>query len=38
MVLVKDWIVRSERETLCKFSPDYSLFAINVDFKNSHQF
>ena len=34
---VENWIVRSERETLCKFSKDYSLFAINVDFKNSHQ-
>ena len=30
---VKDWIVRSERETLCKFSEDYSLFAINVRFQ-----
>ena len=29
----KDWIVRSERETLCKFSEDYSLFAINVRFQ-----
>ena len=33
MVLWKDWIVRSERETLCKFSKDYSLFAINVRFQ-----
>ena len=31
--MVKDWIVRSERETLCKFSNDYSLFAINVRFQ-----
>ena len=31
--LVKDWVVRSERETLCKFSSDYSLFAINVRFQ-----
>jgi len=30
---VEDWIVRSERETLCKFSKDYSLFAINVRFQ-----
>ena len=31
--MVKDWIVRSERETLCKFSDDHSLFAINVRFQ-----
>ena len=31
--MVKDWVVRSERETLCKISPDYSLFAINVRFQ-----
>ena len=30
---VENWIVRSERETLCKFSKDYSLFAINVRFQ-----
>ena len=31
--MVKDWIVRSERETLCKFSNNHSLFAINVRFQ-----
>ena len=31
--MVKDWIVRSERETLCKFSDYHSLFAINVRFQ-----
>ena len=29
----KDWYVRSEKETLCRFHEDYSLFTINVLFE-----
>jgi hypothetical protein len=27
------WFIRSERETLCRFHEDYSLFTINVFFQ-----
>tara|TARA_Y100001970_G_scaffold5700_1_gene6383 strand:+ start:808 stop:1602 length:795 start_codon:yes stop_codon:yes gene_type:complete len=30
---VDDWFVRSERETICRYHEDYSLFAINVRFQ-----
>ena len=28
-----DWFIRSEKETLCRFHEDYSLFTINVMFQ-----
>ena len=30
---VSEWIIRSERETLCRYDDKYSLFAINVRFQ-----
>ncbi len=30
---IEKWYVRSERETICKYSDKYSLFAINVRFQ-----
>ena len=30
---IEEWYVRSERETICKYSEAYSLFAINVRFQ-----
>jgi|TARA_B100001094_G_scaffold95353_1_gene91349 hypothetical protein len=30
---VQEWIIRSERETLCRYDEKYSLFAINVRFQ-----
>ena len=30
---IKEWYVRSERETICKYNEAYSLFAINVRFQ-----
>jgi len=30
---IEEWYVRSERETICKYSDKYSLFAINVRFQ-----
>ena len=30
---VSEWIIRSERETLCRYDKKYSLFAINVRFQ-----
>ena len=30
---VSEWIIRSERETLCRYDEKYSLFAINVRFQ-----
>tara|TARA_A100001234_G_scaffold198876_1_gene189882 strand:- start:4488 stop:5282 length:795 start_codon:yes stop_codon:yes gene_type:complete len=33
---IEEWYVRSERETICKYSEAYSLFAINVRFQPLH--
>ena len=30
---VSEWVIRSERETLCRYDKKYSLFAINVRFQ-----
>ena len=30
---ISEWVIRSERETLCRYDEKYSLFAINVRFQ-----
>ena len=32
-MIQQQWFIRSEKETLCRFHEDYSLFTINVMFQ-----